>query len=334
MDEAPPRVLYITSRGHSGSTLTEMLIGAHSRVVPLGEIRQLGTSREEPCRCGAGAVPSCSFWKGVEERLQAATGQSLHDLRLQDPDDATFVRDNRNFVAACLGESGASWAVDSSKTLDRLQRLHQLGVFDLRVLHLTRSAFGVVHSNTRRGRPWLEHARNYTFAAMRERRFFEALGAHPQRTQLRYERLVAHPERELRRVMELLGLGFEPGQLDWANQDVHTFAGNPMRTTRDSTIRRDTSWRRGLSLREIGGVAWWTLPTRFRGTRLFDDHRPYWKGDGVDAWKAFREKRREKIRKARRLRWKKRPWIARPHSLVKRVRGAIVSLLRRRGSPP
>ncbi|MGI9591474.1 MAG: sulfotransferase [Myxococcota bacterium] len=329
-----PKLLYITSRGHSGSTLTEMLIGAHSQVVPLGEIRQLGTDREEPCRCGGGPLPGCGFWKAVEQRVQAETGRTLHELSLQDPDDAVFVADNRAFVAACLAESGARWAIDSSKTLDRLQRLQDLGVFDLRVLHLTRSPFGVVHSNTKRGRPWLEHARNYTFAAMRERHFFAELGAEPPRADLRYERLVARPEHELRRVMQLVELPFEPGQLDWATQDVHTFAGNPMRTTRDSTIRPDTSWRRGLSVREIAGVAWWTLPIRFRGTRVFDEHRPYWKGDGVDAWKTFRQKRREKIRKARRLRWKKRPWIAGPYYTVKRGARAIAALLRGRASPP
>ncbi|MDJ0789595.1 MAG: sulfotransferase, partial [Myxococcota bacterium] len=245
--DARPKLLYITSRGHSGSTLTEMLIGAHSAVLPLGEIRQLGTDREETCRCGQGPLPTCPFWKGVEERLHAATGQRLSDLRLQDPDDAVFTADNRAFVRACLAEAGTPWAIDSSKTLDRLQRFHELGVFDLHILHLTRSPFGVVHSNTKRGRPWLEHARNYTFASMRERHFFEELGASARRTELRYEKLVADPTTELRRVMGALGLVFEAAQLEWATQDVHTFAGNPMRVTRDSTIRPDTSWRRGLS---------------------------------------------------------------------------------------
>ncbi len=315
--EALPRLLYITSRGHSGSTLTEMLIGAHPQVVPLGEIRQLGTDREEPCRCGGGPLPSCPFWKAVDQRLRRESGLELAGLRLQDPVDAVFVAHNRAFVRACLAESGASWAIDSSKTLDRLQRLHALGVFDLRILHLVRSPFGVVYSNAKRGRDALEHARNYTFATMRTRHFLRELAPAEPPIALRYEKLVAHPRRELRRLMRELGLDFEEQQLDWAGQEVHTFAGNPMRVTRDSTIRPDTGWRRGLSLRQILEVGWWTLPTRLPGTWLFEEHRPYWKGEGLPAWREFREKRRIRLRKARRRRWRQRGWAARPYRALR-----------------
>lgn len=310
--EALPKLLYVTSRGHSGSTLTELMIGAHSAVVPLGEIRQLGTEREEPCRCGGGPLPGCPFWKGVDDRLRGATGLGLGDLRLSDPDDQTFIAHNRAFVRACLDESGAEWAVDASKTLDRLQRLHDLAVFDLRILDLSRSPFGVIQSNVKRGRPWRQHARRYTVGAMHARRFFAQPGPAATRTELRYERLVAEPERELGRVLAGLGLHFEPGQLEWATQDTHTFAGNKMRMTRDSTLRLDDSWHKGLSLGQKLGVFWWTLPIRFDGTAFFDAHRPYWKGEGVAAWRAFR-------RTQRRKRWKKRPWIAGPYRAAKRI---------------
>ena len=317
MSASAPQVVYVTSRGHSGSTLTEMLIGAHSRVVALGELRQLGTDREEPCRCGGGPLPACWFWSAVEERVQHALGVPLAALSLEDDDDAIFVSHNRALVQACIDVAGVRIAVDASKTLQRLKRLVELDVFDLQVLHLTRSPYGVVYSNVKRGRAWLDHAQNYTFAAMRTREFLaelpEGVGLH----ELRYERLARAPERELTRTMIAIGLDFEPGQLDWATHEFHTFAGNPMRVTRDSTIRPDTAWRRGLGLRRIAGVAWWTLPTLFSGTHFFDEHRPYWKGEGVEAWRRFREKKREIRRRDRRRRWRQKPWLKKPYDVAK-----------------
>ena len=319
MSAAPPRVVYVTSRGHSGSTLTEMLLAGHPQLVALGELRQLGTERQEPCRCGGGELPSCWYWQRVDELLVQRLGLGVDRIEIDADDDQTFVLHNRAIVAACLEVSGASVAIDSSKTLDRLERLVALDVFDLHVLHLVRSPYGVVYSNLKRGRDWVGHARNYTFAAMRTRRFLDGLDPRVPRSELRYEKLVKAPEDQLRRLLAPIGFEFDPVQLDWATHDVHTFAGNPMRTTRDSTIRPDTAWRRGLGPRRILGVTWWTLPTRFAGTHFYDEHRPYWKGEGVDAWREFRNKKLVKRRKERRRRWRRNPWLKKPYDLAKRA---------------
>jgi predicted transposase YbfD/YdcC len=36
-----------------------------------------------------------------------------------------------------------------------------------------------------------------------------------------------------------------------------------------------------------------------RSPALYEAHRPYWKGEGTEAWKTYRRKRREKARKRR-----------------------------------
>jgi hypothetical protein len=279
-----PTLLFITSRGHSGSTLTEMLIGAHSRVLPLGELKQLGSDRQEACRCGAAHILACPFWSKVEATLRSEDNLSLERLELDHPDPEIFGRHNGALLRAAQRISGATLLIDSSKTLKRLERLDASGCFDLRCIHLIRSPYGVVHSNVRLGRDLREACVNYTVSLMKTRRYLHGREV----IELHYERLVAHPEEVLREIMARLGLDFEPGQLEWASQDIHTFAGNTMRVTRDSTIRLDTSWRRGLDWRQKLAVAWWTLPTRFRSSWLYEAHAPYWKGAGYEAWRRHR----------------------------------------------
>src|SRR3546814_2336725 len=53
---------------------------------------------------------------------------------------------------------------------------------------------------------------------------------------LRYEALVKDPEAALQRVMPLLGLDYEPSQLDWAAAERHNLGGNRMRRTASSDI--------------------------------------------------------------------------------------------------
>ncbi len=70
-----PRYLFICSAGHSGSTLLDMLIGAHSRVASLGEIDQLSKNiaLNTLCSCGA-PIRECALWSEVLRRVGAAIG--------------------------------------------------------------------------------------------------------------------------------------------------------------------------------------------------------------------------------------------------------------------
>lgn len=56
--------VYICSAGHSGSTLLDLLLGAHHRGLALGEITQLpkNIALDSQCSCRS-AVSQCAFWK-------------------------------------------------------------------------------------------------------------------------------------------------------------------------------------------------------------------------------------------------------------------------------
>ena len=267
-----PRVLYITSRGHSGSTLLSLLVSGHSQVVSAGELKML--SNPDPqrrlCSCHRQVPSECPFWGAVEQHVQSRVGCSLDQLLLVDGgDDATFMSHNEALFTAIAEVSNSALIVDSSKSLPRLSRLlsveAQGAAFTLHPVHLHRGPFGSMNSARKRGDALRQAAYNYVrlFFLTRERlRGVRALRVY-------YERLAADPRSEMARVMAWLNLPLEEGQFQWRDgirRDIH---GNDMRFGSSDQIRLDQSWRQQLTLSQKLGVLVWTLPLRLRSPWLF-----------------------------------------------------------------
>lgn len=267
-----PRIIYITSRGHSGSTLLDLLISAHSQVVSVGELKMLIRHFDAPCTCGADNLASCPFWIKVDQRLQAAGYPELKALNIDGKDPQTFADHNRALYEIVAEQTGCDDVVDSSKNLDRLQSLLDLTSFDIRVINLIRSPYGVVWSNLKRGRDWRYHARNYSLAMTQTLKY---LRDH-QYMIVRYEDMVADTEATMRRVMEHVGLEFELTQLEWAQRKGHNIYGNEMRFTTSSDIRPDISWQKNLTLVQKLMISWMTYPARKCSPELYDRFRDMW----------------------------------------------------------
>jgi hypothetical protein len=266
------RVLYITSRGHSGSTLLSLLVSGHSQVVSAGELKML--SNPDPqrrlCSCHRQVPSECPFWGAVEQRVKDRVGCSLDQLLLMDGgDDDTFLRHNEALFLSIAEVSGSALIVDSSKSLPRLSRLltveAQGADFVLHPVHLHRGPFGTANSARKRGETLRQAVYNYTrlFFLTRERlRGVRALRVY-------YERLAVAPRAEMARVMGWLNLPLEEGQFQWRDgvrRDIH---GNDMRFGSSDQIRLDQSWRQQLTWSQKLGVLIWTLPVRLRSAWLF-----------------------------------------------------------------
>jgi hypothetical protein len=258
------RLVYITSKGHSGSTLTEMLLDAHPAITGLGEIVQLQTPAGSRCRCGLEIAKGCAFWSRVDAALAERAQRPLSELEVNQLGSPRFAADNAALFSAVAAASGTRVLVDSSKRYHRLEALLASGAFAIQVIHLVRNPYGVVYSNLKRGRDLVEHSRDHAHNMVKTR---------PRVFPLRYEELVDDPQAVLRRLMPWLGLEFDPVQLRWAEQDSHTIAGNPMRFSKDSTIRRDDAWQTELTWRQKLGIAWWTLPARVPGSLVYHAQR-------------------------------------------------------------
>lgn len=261
-------LVYVASVTHSGSTLLDLVLGSHSRLLSLGELKVLRPERRtklervlaDRCTCGAPDKAACAFWSGVEAGLRETIGGGLRDLNLDHPDPVRFAEQNRALLETAVAVGGTPWLVDSSKSPRRLRRLLAAG-FDVRPVHLTRSPYGVTYSHVRKGRSAAAGALRYVKTRL-------ALGgclAGRPHVSLRYEDFVAHPARETARVMESLDLAYEPGQLDWTAHPHHNICGNHMRFARTPEIRLDDRWRQGLSPAQKALVAALTWPALLAG---------------------------------------------------------------------
>ena len=76
-----PTCIYIASRGHSGSTILEVLLARHRKIAAAGEVANLGlqcvrqASTSWSGQCGCGLSPfECPVWSEVMDRIQMQTG--------------------------------------------------------------------------------------------------------------------------------------------------------------------------------------------------------------------------------------------------------------------
>lgn len=268
-EAAPLHILYITSRGHSGSTLLDLLISGHSAVTSVGEIKMLASAEvgRKLCSCHGLEPRCCPYWQEVEDHLIASAGLHFIDLSLEGDDLEIVHRHNLALFNSVSVVSGCRTIVDSSKNLSRLVGLlnavDRYGGMVLTPIHLHRESLGLAHSYVKGclvkssgdlAVLCYHHCNNFY-------RTNELLRGRPSLF-VRYERLAASPRRELMRIMLGLGLEFEEIQMDWGGGPRRNIHGNDMRFKAGGPIRLDRSWRRGLPLWQILQVILFTLPLR------------------------------------------------------------------------
>lgn len=292
-----PLVVYIAGSGRSGSTILDMMIGGHSRVLSLGQLDQLRQWVETAnvCTCSS-PLHECSFWSRVfgAEPLSAEAVPPMLNVRGQ-------VNKVIRTLAALVGPNqkrggdqaaAQTWAllervaavgnaavvVDSSKTALRLARLARDPVRrgQLRVVHLVRDPRGYVASKTiAKPAPSARGFVGLTEAEPRSKAIADWIVQNSlvylfARARLRgqyevvtYEKLVNRPIETLSRIAAHVGLSFEPGMLPPKSRDnYHLIGGNSARLSFDE-LRLDTSWHERLSGRDQR-LVWWLCGWLYR----------------------------------------------------------------------
>ncbi len=244
---APIPVIFIMSPGHSGSTLLDLLIGAHSEVISGGEFRTRTPARTMGCSCDAGRFERCPLWGTVARHL-AADGYTLDTMEYYETEaPESFADFNGRLLRAMLTVSGATMVLDSSKRPGRLRlyRRHP-ELFDVRLVLLSRHPLGTLYAHYKRGASL--HATALPLAGAYA---LHARYAWSARAIVQYERLADAVEETLPGIMAALGLAFEPAQTQLEHRaNRHNLGGNPVRRKSITTIAADTAWRTALSRRQ------------------------------------------------------------------------------------
>jgi hypothetical protein len=261
------QVIFIASLSHSGSTLLDLMLNAHPEVMSVGELKQLGRfarlekiGRRQRCTCGAASVYDCEFWTRVGALTEAATGQTLRDLNVEDYGHVeSFGKDNATLFEAIAAASGKDYIVDSSKHPARLVLLSQNPALDVFPIFLLRDPKGQICSAQKRPARLTKLIGSY----VRTNREIYNVVKHRPHAVVHYEQLVQRPEHTLMLLMQALRLSFEPRQLQWAAPVRHNLGGNGMRRGSSSELKLDDRWRDRFNLLQQFAIDAGTLPGRY-----------------------------------------------------------------------
>jgi len=254
-------VVYIIGAGNSGSTVFCMTLGAHSRIVSIGELTRIDNYRvfDKSCTCGV-QVSRCPFWSKVitaddDAKLTSIMPtNSIHSLWKdpaecvrRDPHFLETVDRNVNLYRRISEVSGKDVIVDSSK--DPLRLLYLLGSGALQVVpvHLVRDGRSFIVSSRKRGHPWaLPAIFRWARMNLQAEGVLRSMGPLGQFVRISYERFSREPEGVLRELCRRLNLQYESEMLGYHTREFHNIAGDRGRFKLQVIEPREV-WRKKLS---------------------------------------------------------------------------------------
>lgn len=291
-------LIYILGNGYSGSTLLDLLLGAHPSVWTLGEAQHLLGDFKTNRLCGCGSpIKDCSFWLSVmpnipidektypidyfvkypvgNKYLRWDAMQKLHGKIDDRTKNAIFSYGHVNAdyfksvlcAAAKRRDSAIHWLVDASKDSDRLFWLQKSGNFDIRVIHLLKEPTAFVYSLIKRDMPhtWVKVIRMTGIWILENwisRRLCTSVIPKEHAFLLHYEELASQPEATLARIGKWLGLDFPPEVIrGFRKYENHAISGNQMRW-QNADISLDEQWRTMLPASYQRAISIFTMPFR------------------------------------------------------------------------
>jgi hypothetical protein len=295
------KVIYVMGEGRSGSTILDLLLSNHKRIVGAGELWSFYTGTDTTtglCTCGL-PFKDCNFWQLVRQRyLNEIGGSSIEPIRNQrryyDRLMWVFPRllgvHERGFNDYCkslfsiykvLAEvSQKEVIVDSTKHIGRAVNLLKCPGIDVFLIHLVRDGRGVIWSRLRdkerdpslnRKGPLLS-----TLVWMTKNVLASLVGyfARDRIIKLRYEDLISAPVKELSRIGKLCGLDMDGVLHNLSEKNIHRMGhqigGNNKARSGDEklNLRLDEEWKMRLSIRNrfmFGLISGWLA--RYYGYR-------------------------------------------------------------------
>jgi hypothetical protein len=244
------QLIYISGRAHSGSTLLDLMLGGHPRLIGVGEVYSLFDpardflNRPNDVRCSCGRqMDKCEFWSPTMDLLRSAYSRKAGNQELY-----------RMFLSSFHSHFGSdAIPVDISKTDEALGVLKGLDGIKIKVIFMVRD----VRSWTVSMRDAARRAKDFeisdlirkygwmawkSFVGRMSSKFFwhwYILNRRTQRLlketdlpaiQVGYEELCLYPEFIMRRISEFLEIDYNETMLSLADVQSHVILGNRMRS--------------------------------------------------------------------------------------------------------
>lgn len=275
------RIIVVACLGHSGSTLLDLVLGKHHRIIGLGEIfaamgvlaRPMRAARAPHCTCGP--PQECPIWGPVAERLR---------------DGAERTREQKYAVvldtfARAFGQDKIP--VDISKNAaDRLRSVKTIRAVApqarIQIIHLIKDvrAYAISRIDEARRKNLRRLPVIYHFWQWYRENRAMSLAFHKEdlpTLQLGYEELCFQPADAVARITDFLNIEREPTMVSPDGSASHTLRGNRMRhqPEKNRNILYDTRW---LQRNE------WILPAALSPHIMRYNAREVYRNTGLAIW--------------------------------------------------
>lgn len=229
-------IIYILSLTASGSTLLDLLLGAHPNIWTTGEAHTLPQQLTEnrPCGCGASLI-GCEFWQSVLHKISLNSSSFSIDYFRRKGTEDKFLRWSR-----FLGLIRVIYLMkDPRAFVYSMVKVYSTDKIDLQ---------NTPQSAPRFARRWL--VSNGLALILCKNRF-----PRDHVICFRYEQVAGAPQSTLNEISNLLGLGNSNKVIKaFRNCEYHAIAGNRMRW-QTTNIYLDEKWKEALPRRH-GLISW------------------------------------------------------------------------------
>jgi len=236
-------VIYISSLSHSGSTLLDMILGGHPKIIGLGEMVH-AVDKERPqitCSCGK-VFEQCIFWSKVAQHLG-----NRKNLDLRTAYKIIFQTFEQVFGKEYL-------LLDSSKSIYTLKKLINIENIEFKVIYIMKDVrsytISQIDTLKRNNRKFtlktfffntIYFFLQWYYNNIKNRRFFKKYNI--QFIQIGYEELCLYPNDILTKICEFLGIQMDTNMLNVNSSKSHIFWGNRMKSQKDKhKIMYDNRW--------------------------------------------------------------------------------------------
>lgn len=243
------KIVYIASLGHSGSTVLDMSLGCHPKMVGLGEVRRVLEATDSQlrsleftkivCSCGE-SMERCDFWSGVRDWMLQNSDRNMNE--------------KYHFLLGYFAEKYGDDVVlvDSSKR--RLEYLLFLNEsHDLYVISLVRDFRSWIYSRYSRHKiNMLKLAALWIIGNVETKKYLARNNL--KSVNVGYEELSLYPEILLDKICAFIGLPFDKQMLEPGKTGSHIIRGNVTRGDEEKTKRffYDARWLVSTKLTVLG----------------------------------------------------------------------------------
>ncbi len=280
------KVIYIASDNRSGSTLLDLLLGNHSEVTSVGEIRRLDewiNKPKEKCSCGE-LIGNCPFWKKVERMF----GKPLKNIKTSDDMGRRWLYRNlsklivtmvnkkklllklsyffefaKNYIGIAnnifrLYEiisiiNDTPFIVDSSKVAHYFKLLYLFQPEHIKIIFLYRDGRGVTYSKLQeeKGITVKKAAIRWVYSNIMMQ--IASFGIPNDKIfKVYYEDLCKNPNEILKSICSFIGIEFQEQMINLNKYGKHNVFGNPMRFDKKSNkIFLDEIWKNQMSQKDL-----------------------------------------------------------------------------------